>query len=249
MDGRAKQKGETVNGVCRVCGNYGPLTFEHVPPEAAFNHHPRWRPDTQELVAFETEGRPMSGEGIGEPRGAGAYTLCADCNNRRCNRYAIHFVDWAFAWDGALRFQTESNRISLTKRTRRSRVMKQIVAMFLSANPPGFGERHPELRRYVMNAPASGLPPYVGIHAGLTRSQDARQAGITGYTDLATGSARFYSEIAFAPFVLQLTLNSPPTDERMVDISFFAKSGYNDNQDTTLTLPVLNLRGFIPGMY
>ena len=26
-------------GFCRLCGNYGKLTFEHIPPKAAFNNH------------------------------------------------------------------------------------------------------------------------------------------------------------------------------------------------------------------
>lgn len=26
-------------GICHICGNDGKLSYEHVPPEAAFNNH------------------------------------------------------------------------------------------------------------------------------------------------------------------------------------------------------------------
>ncbi len=26
-------------GICHICGDYGKLFFEHIPPEAAFNNH------------------------------------------------------------------------------------------------------------------------------------------------------------------------------------------------------------------
>jgi hypothetical protein len=31
----------TKNGRCHICGNVGELSFEHVPPEKAFNNKPK----------------------------------------------------------------------------------------------------------------------------------------------------------------------------------------------------------------
>ncbi len=29
-----------LEGNCHICGRFGPLSYEHVPPRAAFNEHP-----------------------------------------------------------------------------------------------------------------------------------------------------------------------------------------------------------------
>jgi hypothetical protein len=38
------------NGVCHLCGVFGPLTFEHVPPRAAFNDRGVLEADIYKLI-------------------------------------------------------------------------------------------------------------------------------------------------------------------------------------------------------
>jgi hypothetical protein len=242
------QRDKSVIGTCRLCGEHKQLSFEHVPPRAAFNDLPRFYPHTMQLIAHELEGAAAP-EITHEPKGAGAYTLCHLCNNR-CARYAIHFIAWAVALKAALDAQPTAITIATSFMMRRSRVMKQIVAMFLSANPPETGERNDGLRRYVWNAEAIGLPDRIRVHAALTRDQDARQARVTGYVNLENPSANStFSEIAFAPLVMVMTFGAPPPDQRLVDISSLAQSDWKQQQMTRLELPVVSLRGYIPGIY
>jgi hypothetical protein len=79
---------------CRLCGMIKSLTFEHVPPKAAFNHYPRFYPNTREMIDARYRGAPPPSI-VEEPRGAGAYTLCGECNTKRGARYAREFMDWA----------------------------------------------------------------------------------------------------------------------------------------------------------
>lgn len=244
----SRQQRKSVVDTCRLCGRHKQLSFEHVPPEAAFNSLPRFYPNTTQLIAHELEGGPPP-EITHEPRGAGAYTLCGDCNNR-CSRYAIHFIEWAAALKSSLDAEPTATAVATSFLMRRSRVMKQIVAMFLSANPPKMGEVNSELRRYVWSAEAVGLPARIRVHAALTRDQSARQAGVTGYVNLEDPSANStFSEIAFAPLVLVMTFGTLPPDRRLVDISFLAQSSYNDRQTTTLELPVVTLPSYMPGTF
>jgi hypothetical protein len=235
-----------VVGICRLCGHTKKLTFEHVPPRGAFNDFARVYPPIDEVIANETQGTPLSGAGTPEPRGAGAYTLCGDCNSR-CGRYARHFIEWAIGWRLAMDAQQNSPVVKLTQRIWRARVMKQIMAMFLSVNPPGFGELNPEVRRYVWNAEITGLPSRFRLYAALTNTLDARQAAITGHIN--RGDVAHYSEIAFAPVILLMTFDSKPPDSRLVDITSFASATYKSKQDTYLELPVLGFRSFLPGIY
>src|ERR1700683_4630071 len=136
-----------VIGICRLCGETKPLSFEHVPPRAAYNSFPRFYPEARALINHRVAGGPVP-DFVQEPRGAGAYTLCGDCNSR-CSRYATHFVEWAVGWQIALESEPAALSIRATQICRRSRVMKQIAAMFLSASPPRMGEIHADLRRFV----------------------------------------------------------------------------------------------------
>ena len=152
------------------------LSFEHVPPRAAFNHSPRFRPVTKELIAHRVAGARAPSI-VDEPRGAGAYTLCGDCNGR-CARYARHFVDWAVTWQTVLDSTSNARQLTDSRSLRRSRIAKQIVAMFLSANPPKMSKINEGLRRFVWNATATGLPDGIRLVAALTRDKDARPAGV-----------------------------------------------------------------------
>jgi hypothetical protein len=234
--------------VCRLCSKKKRLSFEHVPPEAAYNNFPRFQPATRELIDHRVAGGPIP-DIVEEPRGAGAYTLCGDCNSR-CSRYARHFVEWAVGWQNALDSDPAALSIRATQVCRRSRIMKQIAAMFLSANPPSMGEIHSDLRRFVWNAQFDGIPKEMRVLAALTRDKDARQAGVTGMVDSGSGANSVFSEIAFAPLILVLNFgDAKPSDARLRDITFFARAGYHENLTTELELNVLKLRDIYPGSY
>jgi hypothetical protein len=92
-------------GFCHLCGERKALSFEHVPPRAAYNHFPRFRLNAREYIEHRYRGSPEPTL-IDEPRGAGAHTLCVKCNTRRCARYALHFIDWAVRWQHFARFRS-----------------------------------------------------------------------------------------------------------------------------------------------
>src|SRR5258708_31832288 len=110
------------------------------------------------------------------------------------------------------------------------RVIKQIVCMFMSANTPKFATAHPDLVRLVLDRDASWLPDDIRIYAFYTKSDRSRTAGVTGVLrTLNNGSSLLtISEVTFPPFGFFMTLTSPPTDERLCDITEFAGLGYRD---------------------
>jgi len=225
-----------------------PLYFEHVPPRGAYNNFPRFRPDARQYLAHLYQGGPAP-EVIQESRGAGAYTLCEVCN-KRCGRYAMEFIEWAVFWQSALDAAPLAQVLIAAPMTRRSRVMKEIVAMTLSASPPRTGRINDGLRRYVWNSELNGLSTGVRVYAALTRDKDSRQAAGGANVNTETGAASIFTEIAFAPFILVTSfLDSPPPDPRLVDISHLAAAGYKDREITQLTLPVLRLHGHYQGTY
>ena len=80
-------------GTCNICGRYGELSYEHVPPRSAFN-------DRKVLLA-SVDAYWNHGPGQGRaPRGRqlqagyGAHTLCERCNRTTGKWYVSYFADW-----------------------------------------------------------------------------------------------------------------------------------------------------------
>jgi len=76
-------------GVCCICGQTGELSFEHVPPKAAYNKIT--------VIEYEWEQHVQNRKSKGRSRqgGAGAYTLCEQCNNNTGPWYGDEYVKWA----------------------------------------------------------------------------------------------------------------------------------------------------------
>jgi hypothetical protein len=153
-------------------------------------------------------------------------------------------------WQTVLDSEPKADEISASSLCRRSRIIKQLALMGLCSSPPKTGSINDGIRRFIYRAPASGLPTSVRIFVALTRDKDARQGGGVGKLNTETGIASVFSEVAFAPFISVMTLGgTPPPDHRLVDITYFARSGYSEQSTTRLTLPVLKMRDFYPGSY
>ena len=79
-------------GVCHICGKYGKLSYEHIPPQSAFNNVKRKVSTLEESLKDETENRaPWDIEGLKYQqfqKGIGFYTLCESCNNNTGSWYA-----------------------------------------------------------------------------------------------------------------------------------------------------------------
>ena len=76
-----------VKGKCRICGEIGELTFEHVPPHAAFNNK-----SVKILEGMDAISKALVSDKSGriQQKGMGAYTLCGKCNNNTVHGMVIH---------------------------------------------------------------------------------------------------------------------------------------------------------------
>ncbi len=234
-------------GACHICGNDGPLSFEHVPPRAAYNHRPASYAAIRELIGSTDLDNPVIERK--QQRGGGAYTLCGKCNNNTGSWYGGAYVEWAGQAATILQGASGEPTLSYLFRIYLLRVIKQIVCMFFSKNSPHFRDTHPELVKLVLDKSARGLPDSVRIYAGYCVSDRSRSAGVTGMIDGLNASSHMYSEIAHPPFALIMTFDSPCPDTRMVDISFFARSPYERLRELDLRLPVLSVYTLFPGDY
>ena len=96
---RPKWTGEAnilkITGECCICGTFGELTFEHVPPRAAFNDRRVFEAKLDSLLGGQWKpGTPIT-KGRYVQRGVGRHSLCGKCNNDTGTGYGQAYVDFA----------------------------------------------------------------------------------------------------------------------------------------------------------
>jgi len=129
-------------------------------------------------------------------------------------------------------------------------ILKEIVAMFLSVNGPGFAERNQELVRFVLNRGRKYLPPRYRFFAYYNGTGGLRYINFAGLINTSTGNTIGLSEITYPPLGYVLTVDSPPPDKRLMEITHFARYGYNEFKVMELRMPVLPVHvSFVPGDY
>jgi hypothetical protein len=232
-------------GICRICGTEGKLSFEHVPPEAAFNDRPLVMAGMRDLIGRN----PDQPRGRTQQRGAGDYTLCEPCNSRTGHWYGSAYVEWARQALMIVGAARGCATLYYGYRIHPLRVLKQVICMFFSANGVAFARRQPDLVRFVLGPEQRGLHPDIQVFAFLTTGGRARQCGVSALGRFDRGDAVILSEVTFPPFGFVLCLGSPAPDARLIDITFFAKCGYHEARDVFLRLPVLPVYSHYPGDY
>ncbi|MEA5259629.1 hypothetical protein VB264_17670 [Arcicella aquatica] len=216
-----------VEGICGICGQFGQLTFEHVPPKAAFNKGKFVIIPSEKSIQLglneEFKGPVFQG-------GIGLHSLCAKCNNATGRWYGNDYV--RFAYQAALILQRSKFKPTLFYPFHLSpiKVLKQVVSMFLSINHDvPFREDHPELVKFVLDRNDKYLNPkyricmyynYEGINRYLPFTVVMNVEGISKPVQMC--------EISYPPFGFVFTFDSSPLlDEKLFDISFFSRYDFN----------------------
>jgi hypothetical protein len=83
------------NGTCRICQTMGPLSFEHLPPQAAGNRERATGRNSWRELGLADESRIPAKGWFATQRGSGAFVLCRGCNSL-CGRYYVNgYVEFA----------------------------------------------------------------------------------------------------------------------------------------------------------
>lgn len=236
-------------GECCICGGIGKLTFEHVPPRAAFNDHRIFEADIEKLL----EGKWAPGEkptdGAYKQKGAGRHSLCGKCNNDTGAWYGEPYVQVA-KQAMYLLYRSQGNlSLAYPYWMYPLRFLKQVATMFFSACGPGLQQKNPELARFVLNRDTRQLPDKFQFFAYLHHPQSAaiRQSGLTGVAK-GTGKQHLFSEIAFPPFGLIMSVDGhPPIDHRLCNITHLSQYGYRAWDIIYMQMPVLHVTTVLPG--
>lgn len=235
----------TKRGTCAVCGEYGDLSFEHVPPRSCYNDR------AVEVLRGERVLDLAPGEtprGRIEQRGAGGYYSCATCNNLSGRLYVPETRRWVERGADLLRRIGDRDGQDTASFFRFVDVeflgvtpllfLKQVAFMFLCVNGPGFARAHPDLVRFVLNRDSQDLSEVCRFHLGLTWGPHARSVGGSAVSNLNTGGATYLSDISFAPFAYTMRIGEPYVLLSPCEITGFKSCGPNEQHDVSMRLQV-----------
>lgn len=247
-------------GKCALCGKECELTFEHIPPRAAYNSE-RARPVlgkillSKEVLQFENR-MPWDTTGLqyqNQQKGMGMFSLCADCNNNTGSWYGDAFVEFAKRANVAMhKYPVEEDGQVVLCDLYPLRIIKQILSMFCSINGAKCKELEP-IREFVLNRDAVGLDKSkFKLSMYFTKSDLIKYAGFTCLIKdmFENPKAIWVSEITAYPFGFLLYLNPTADWEyKGTDMMACAEMGYDETKNIVIPWKIEEMNDFFPEFF
>ncbi len=227
--------GRYYEGFCRLCGAFGKLTFEHMPPKAAFNNHQQLLKTMEDHLSKRSHSRFR--------KGLGTYSICERCNTLTGAWYGQAFVTWTrqgFEWLDKVEGE---KALVLPYYIRPLNVLKQVLVMAVAMAGERSLKAHRELRRFLLNPRLRYLPADYRTYVYFGMKGQLRFTGGMAILDTTgQGSDYIMAEIALPPFGYCVTRpvgNRPSlaASKGLYDISWFSNYGFNEWTQIHLRIP------------
>lgn len=247
-------------GICRLCKTEDDLTFEHVPPQSAFNNQRVKKVNVvKDVLGSEREQPPWDLEGLpyqSQQRGSGGYWLCSECNNNTGTWYGSHYAKFVTGLNYALKAnpRVASSGFSICgylKGINGLAVIKQILVMFITNGSIPFPDERLQSFLLSKESRCDDLSKRYKVCLYLNDSTLRRQTGYTMNLSLsASKSSKPFKEIAEIvsyPVGLILYINPTPEQDKGIysDITDFATYEFGD-LDLFMKIPKLEINSPIP---
>lgn len=233
-------------GNCALCGKFKILSFEHVPPQSAFNNVPVLIQTHEHLVEKTSY---LFGKSMKNNKGSGDYTLCIDCNNNTGDWYARDFGDFAHQGMSVIKSRDTIQRtITGQYEIKPLNIIKQILTMFMSIDKTGHLRSQSDLIDFILKKESIGLPSRYKVFLYSTLSIKRRLIGYCIASTEEQGIQK-WSEINFPPFGYFLAEDSFAANKHMLDISTFSTFSYNQKVLIRMSTPYLIVNSPWIGLY
>lgn len=242
-------------GICRICGEYKELTFEHVPPETVFNKGAVRNVGIDAVIkdTIKNDKLPWEinyGKGKIQQRGRGGFYLCSSCNSCTGQWYVPGYSRFVHAIQGAMRQVGEQEYASLGLKIKGIKplpIFKQVMTMFCDINYGLMGDDSLKgylLDKYSRSFDQSRYRLYAHIHSGALERLNGIMVQATNYGIITL------SEISTYPLGFTLYINKPDVYKpEGVEITSFSEWNYEDESDVEIIIPKLECNTMFSGDY
>jgi hypothetical protein len=251
-------------GICALCLETRPLSFEHVRPRRVFNSRPAVAHTIYGLhVGSRYRKAPPP---LKSPRGLGRSALCEQCNGRTGALYGDAFAEWTMQCLSYAEKLRDTSTVLLPFTIKPLNVIKQLATMLIAVS--GLKMPSPSvdaLRHFVLSPQAMHLPQDVAFKAYFNPTDPARTATPVltqnrlsescAILDVRSGLSVFVlAEVAFPPMGYVGYFAKP--NERvsddfasLCDIRQFGRYPFGRSATLLFQLPVRYPFGPVPGYY
>lgn len=222
-------------GFCRLCGNYGKLSFEHIPPKKAFNNNQQLLRTMEDHLSKRPYSRFR--------KGLGKHSLCEKCNNDTGGWYGDAFVSWTkqgFDWLDRVHGE---KMLNLPYYIKPLNVLKQVMTMTMAMSAEASINAHRELRRFILNPKQMYMPSdyRAFVYFGL-KGQLRFNSGMAILDTKGGGSDFIVAEVALPPFGYCITRpvgknKSLAESKGLYDITWFSRFRLNEWTQIHLRIP------------
>lgn len=190
-------------GICRICKKKKELSYEHIPPKAAFNKYTKFRSVPYIEYVQNSHREDYKPTAKIQQGGIGEYCLCRECNSFLGNNYVPDYFKMAQV--GKTIFQDKNfEKVNFTTiEISPLRFLKQVLSMFVCINQPEFTNDDPELLNFLRNPKERELPDKFRIFMYLNNVGKIRNL-----PTMYTNNYGLVNEITFPPLGFVLSINS-----------------------------------------
>ena len=241
-------------GFCAICGLECELTFEHIPPRAAFNDKPSRMYSMENILEKTKDSKqiPKSFEGLhysDRQKGYGDYLLCAKCNNMTGHLYAPAYINFnnsilkliADNYDDYMK----ASGLQLNARIEPLNFSKQVLSMFCCSYPK-IKEQYPIIQKLILDKNTSIQGDNCPFQLLMFLLTPDSIPGSTGPIALLMDDGRIDAkfEIDFPPLGFQIYESK--TNNNAMDITPFLSFKYNETADINSLLPIYKKDTILP---
>jgi len=232
------------DGYCCLCGTFGRLTFEHVPPRSSFNKKTRYQEIP--ILDFIKSKNPLD-QGFKnkiEQGGIGYYSLCSKCNSFLGREYVNSFTTYSNSFIEFAR-KNEFNYFELEMHQfKAARVLKQVGAMFASINGWQFTQSYPEFRNYLLDVNSRTLPAQFRFFIYINIEGNLRNLPISVTASLKSTQTIMVSELTFPPMGHVMTIDFEGELPHLYEITKF--KDFTKDETPSILFKVNKLATYLP---
>lgn len=233
-------------GRCKICNEERKLSFEHIPPKAAFNDKAIFSQGYEHLY---NENSYVYGKKMSNKKGFGKYSLCESCNKLTGDWYARDFAQFCSQGMAQLTYERKPySNVTFNFSIKPLNILKQITVMLMANEGTNCFQQNQQLKDFVLNKESKILPENFDVYLYCSLSNKKK---ILGYSmgGNKSGLIMIGAEINFHPFGYLLIIKSSATKIEIPCINSFLDYDYNEEKIFSISLPYLKIEKPIIGIY
>lgn len=242
-------------GVCRICGEYKKLSFEHVPPGATYNKQAVRFVTVTDFIEAEKKDDALPWEldkvkGRISQRGRGDYYICEKCNNDTGAWYVAHYKRFVDTLMYVMHQGKNQDYRSVTLKMLDMRplpIIKQVMTMFCDINE-NLALGDDSLKSFIMDKNSQSLDTNkYRVFMYMLRGGIERIAPLSAMIHLGEVEPIMVSEISAVPVGFLLYLDIPDGHTPLgTEITNFSQCRYDDVATINLALNVYENNTWLP---